>query len=94
MATVYEEEAKVFKAFCDERRLRILELLQNGIGQNRELLVGGRGHRELISQGGHTIPQAVSHPIGVAGNVEIQADFQPILEHVFNIHLRAHKTDT
>lgn len=30
MATVYEEEAKVFKAFCDERRLRILELLQNG----------------------------------------------------------------
>ena len=30
MATVYEEEAKVFKAFCDERRLRILELLQSG----------------------------------------------------------------
>lgn len=30
MATVYEEQAKVFKAFCDEKRLRILELLCNG----------------------------------------------------------------
>ena len=30
MATVYEERAKVFKALCDERRQRILELLQGG----------------------------------------------------------------
>lgn len=30
MATVYEESAKVFKALCDERRLRILELLHTG----------------------------------------------------------------
>lgn len=30
MATVYEERAKVFKALCDERRLRILELLHGG----------------------------------------------------------------
>lgn len=30
MATVYEEQAKVFKAFCDEKRLRILELLRGG----------------------------------------------------------------
>ena len=30
MATVYEERAKVFKALCDERRQRILELLQDG----------------------------------------------------------------
>ena len=30
MATVYEEQAKVFKALCDERRLRILELLHGG----------------------------------------------------------------
>ena len=30
MATVYEERAKVFKAFCDEKRQRILELLQSG----------------------------------------------------------------
>lgn len=30
MATVYEERAKVFKALCDERRQRILELLHNG----------------------------------------------------------------
>ena len=30
MATVYEEHAKVFKAFCDEKRLRILELLRGG----------------------------------------------------------------
>jgi len=28
--TIYEKNAKVFKAFCDERRLRILELLQGG----------------------------------------------------------------
>ena len=27
MATVYEERARVFKALCDERRQRILELL-------------------------------------------------------------------
>ena len=30
MATAYEEHAKVFKAFCDEKRLRILELLRSG----------------------------------------------------------------
>lgn len=30
MATVYEDNAKVFKAFCDEKRLRILELLRGG----------------------------------------------------------------
>lgn len=30
METIYEQRAKVFKAFCDERRQRILELLQQG----------------------------------------------------------------
>lgn len=30
MATVYEERAKIFKALCDERRQRILELLRTG----------------------------------------------------------------
>ena len=30
MATEYEERAKVFKALCDERRQRILELLHSG----------------------------------------------------------------
>ena len=28
--TVYEERARVFKALCDERRQKILELLQGG----------------------------------------------------------------
>ncbi|QHI71435.1 ArsR/SmtB family transcription factor [Aminipila terrae] len=30
MGNVYQENAKVFKAFCDENRLMILELLQSG----------------------------------------------------------------
>lgn len=30
MLTAYEEYAKVFKAFCDEKRLGILELLRSG----------------------------------------------------------------
>ncbi|MGM9588810.1 MAG: metalloregulator ArsR/SmtB family transcription factor [Faecousia sp.] len=30
METIYEQRAKIFKAFCDERRQRILELLQQG----------------------------------------------------------------
>lgn len=30
METHYAENAKVFKAFCDENRLRILEMLQTG----------------------------------------------------------------
>ena len=30
METVYEQRARIFKAFCDERRQRILELLQTG----------------------------------------------------------------
>lgn len=30
MAVTYEKQAKVFKAFCDENRLRILELLRSG----------------------------------------------------------------
>jgi ArsR family transcriptional regulator len=28
--TTYEDQAKVFKAFCDEKRLQILELLRGG----------------------------------------------------------------
>lgn len=30
METEYEEQAKIFKALCDEKRLRILELLRGG----------------------------------------------------------------
>lgn len=30
MATAYGEHARVFKAFCDEKRLRIIELLRSG----------------------------------------------------------------
>lgn len=30
LAALYEEHAKVFKAFCDDKRLRILELLRSG----------------------------------------------------------------
>ncbi|TQQ84392.1 ArsR family transcriptional regulator [Peptacetobacter hominis] len=30
MDTVYASDAKIFKAFCDEKRLRILELLRDG----------------------------------------------------------------
>ena len=30
MATAYTEAAKVFKAFCDENRVQILRLLQDG----------------------------------------------------------------
>ena len=30
MASAYEEHARIFKAFCDEKRLRILELLRGG----------------------------------------------------------------
>ena len=30
MASEYAEAAKVFKAFCDENRIRILEMLQTG----------------------------------------------------------------
>jgi ArsR family transcriptional regulator len=30
MSDYYEDNARIFKAFCDESRLRILELLQTG----------------------------------------------------------------
>ena len=30
MTNIYEEDAKVFKAFCDEKRLKILEMLRGG----------------------------------------------------------------
>jgi ArsR family transcriptional regulator len=30
LATIYEDDARVFKAFCDEKRLRILEQLRGG----------------------------------------------------------------
>ncbi|MGI6029830.1 MAG: ArsR family transcriptional regulator, partial [Candidatus Heteroscillospira sp.] len=30
MASTYEMNARIFKAFCDENRLRILELLRSG----------------------------------------------------------------
>lgn len=30
MKDIYKENAKIYKAFCDEKRLRLLELLQTG----------------------------------------------------------------
>ena len=30
MTSTYQENAKVFRAFCDENRLQVLELLQSG----------------------------------------------------------------
>jgi ArsR family transcriptional regulator len=30
LAAAYEEHARVFKAFCDEKRLKIFELLRSG----------------------------------------------------------------
>lgn len=30
MGTTYEDQASVFKALCDEKRLQILELLREG----------------------------------------------------------------
>jgi len=30
VGTVYQRDARVFKAFCDEKRLRILEMLRSG----------------------------------------------------------------
>ncbi len=30
MLSEYEEQAKIFKAFCDEKRLQVLELLKGG----------------------------------------------------------------
>jgi len=30
LTIIYEDHAKIFKAFCDEKRLRILELLRGG----------------------------------------------------------------
>ena len=30
MSSIYTDNARIFKAFCDENRLRILALLQNG----------------------------------------------------------------
>ena len=30
MLSIYEQDAKVFKAFCDENRLKVLELLRGG----------------------------------------------------------------
>jgi ArsR family transcriptional regulator len=30
LTTIYEKQAKVFKAFCDDNRLRIIELLRGG----------------------------------------------------------------
>lgn len=36
----FVEEARIFKAFCDENRLQILELLQNGEYSASEILAG------------------------------------------------------
>ena len=40
MASEYKETAKVFKAFCDENRLQILDLLRSGERCACELLDG------------------------------------------------------
>ena len=34
MVSLYKETARVFKAFCDENRLQILEMLRSGEKQN------------------------------------------------------------
>jgi ArsR family transcriptional regulator len=59
LETIYEKNAKVFKAFCDEKRLRILELLQDG-EKCTCVLIGDMGipqsslsyHMKILSESG------------------------------------------
>lgn len=59
MANVYEEQAKIFKALCDENRLRILELLRGGekcaciLQENLDLKQSGLSyHMKILTESG------------------------------------------
>ena len=61
VATVYEERARVFKALCDERRQKILALLQGGDEAAEDvasaevypdgMLLGGGSHGSVVKSG-------------------------------------------
>jgi len=59
MAMDYEEQAKIFKAFCDGKRLRILELLRGGekcacaLQENLDLGQSGLSyHMKILTESG------------------------------------------
>ena len=58
----------------------LLELCHRLIGQYRELLIGGGGHREGISQGRDTVPEPEGQLVGAAGQVEVEPVLQQGLE--------------
>lgn len=60
----FVEEARVFKAFCDENRLQILELLQNGEYSASEILAGLNisqstlsHHMKILCESGIVVPR-------------------------------------
>lgn len=60
----FVEEARIFKAFCDENRLQILELLQNGEYSASEILAGLNisqstlsHHMKILCDSGIVVPR-------------------------------------
>ena len=67
METVYEMRARVFKALCDERRQRILELLHGGEKQEEAAKKGWVCGLCGYVYEGETLPEGFTCPVCHAG---------------------------
>ena len=92
----FVEEARIFKAFCDENRLQILELLQNGEYSASEILAGLNisqstlsHHMKILCESGIVSPRRDGKWIYYSINRENREKALLLLERITVIHNRA-----
>lgn len=91
----FVEEARIFKAFCDENRLQILELLQNGEYSASEILAGLNisqstlsHHMKILCDSGIVSPRRDGKWIYYSINRENREKALLLLERITVIHNR------
>lgn len=90
------EEARIFKAFCDENRLQILELLQNGEYSASEILAGLNisqstlsHHMKILCESGIVAPRREGKWTYYSINRENREKAIILLESITKVHNKA-----
>ena len=92
----FVEEATIFKAFCDENRLQILELLQNGEYSASEILAGLNisqstlsHHMKILCESGIVAPRREGKWTYYSINRENREKAIILLESITKVHNKA-----
>ncbi|NLL78601.1 MAG: winged helix-turn-helix transcriptional regulator [Clostridiales bacterium] len=92
----FVEEARIFKAFCDENRLQILELLQNGEYSASEILAGLNisqstlsHHMKILCESGIVAPRREGKWTYYSINRENREKAIILLESITKVHNKA-----